>query len=77
MENSPSRDAAQAEQFDQVMSEIEKTIDRVARGIQGEDHPLVDRAQNESINKGLDVENDDDDDNVTIQPRYITRIIIG
>ena len=74
MENAPIRDAEQAAQFHNVLDELEKTIDRVARGVQGEDHPLIDGAQDNFARDGLynqeDVENDDDD--VTIQPKSIT-----
>ena len=54
MENAPTRDAAQAAKFHNVLEELEITIDRVASGVQGNNHPPVDRTQNNLSRDGLD-----------------------
>ena len=43
MENAPSRTTPQANKYLNALKELEITIDRVARGVQVENHPLVDR----------------------------------
>ena len=48
MENAPTRASTRAATLAKDLGDLERTIDRVARGVQGDSIPLADATQNSS-----------------------------
>ena len=73
MENAPSRDTAQATKYLNALADLEITIDRVARGVQVENHPLVDRTPSFVSGNGPDNSNDvqTEEDDVITEPEPV------